>query len=60
MELWHLGLCLLCAVMGAALGVIVDIDSREKEADKAYHVGYRDGWLAMAEKIGLEDEEDDG
>ena len=43
MELWHLGLCLLCLVTGTLLGAIVDISHREDAAKAAYKRGYKDG-----------------
>jgi hypothetical protein len=43
MELWHLGQCLLCLVIGAVIGVIVDIESSDKAENRAYHMGYKEG-----------------
>lgn len=43
MELWHVGLCYLCAVIGALIGAIMDMDQHDEIRDSAYARGYRDG-----------------
>lgn len=63
MELWHLGLCVLCIAIGGLVVSITDIMKLNDELKSAYHDGYHNGyqkgWKAMAEKIGLEEDEDD-